>query len=381
MPVREAAPNIKTGTASTPCPFGREQKFGEDGTMKKILLAIGALVYMTTAGADTAHAQMLQLDTAIRNATAEISAVFERDSGVAVVAMQSDSTRMSDRIINEMIVSFMGMQHARGFTVVNRIQLDTFAAQLNFSTADLIDDAAAQSLGILMSARYVVTGTFEAEANFFRLSFWVINVETAEVISAHTANVQNDGLVASLMDPAAGLAPAAGTRPPHWGPRQPRAPDRPRVNRVSGEVSFTSGLPSLDSFGLGFGLRYERNIGQVFSMSGLLLYNFFVDFGVMVTARLFAGDSPFYFEGGLGVGWGSGWTEERIWVDDPWGGRWSRGEDWVSYAGVMFSLGIGLRLGGRTGSFFVNPFISIFPLVPGPETFRFRAGVGAGWAW
>ena len=204
--------------------------------MKKVLLAVCALTFMSAFGAGTAHAQ-IQLNAAIQNSAGELSAAFERNFGVAVLAVYSDSARMSDHIVTEMIVAFMMMQHAHGISVVNRMQLNTFAAQLGFGTADLIDDETAQSIGSRMNVRFVVTGTFEQLAGFFRLSVQVMDVETLAVHGTHV-DVQADGMVASLME-IVHVPPVqvAGTHLPtqehqdplmHQEPREPRRPREPR---------------------------------------------------------------------------------------------------------------------------------------------------------
>ena len=211
--------------------------------MKKTLLAIVALAYMAAFAVETAHAQ-LQLNAVIQNSATELSAAFERGYGVAVLAMHSDSAQMSDHIINEMIVAFMTMQHARGITVVNRLQLNAFAAQHGFDTASLIDDATAQSLGTLMNVRYVVTGAFEPHASVFRLSVRVMDVQTASTRSTHT-DVQVDGLVASLMGIADRPIQVAETRTPRE-PRRPQEPWEPRGGSLGFGPVFNAASGSTD---------------------------------------------------------------------------------------------------------------------------------------
>jgi len=174
--------------------------------MKKILLVICALA----VGISAVHAQQ-QLNVAIQGSVGELSGAFENGSMVTVLAMYSDSALMSDHLISEMLVALMSMQHARGITVVNRVQLNTFAAQLNFDTAGLIDDALAGSIGSQMYVRYVITGAFEPSGDFFRLRLQVIDIQTSALRSTQTY-VQNDGLVASLMGIEYSPAQIARTR-------------------------------------------------------------------------------------------------------------------------------------------------------------------------
>jgi len=331
--------------------------------MKKILLAVFALVYMTVLAVDTAQAQA-QLNVAIQNSVGELAAIFERDTGVAVLAIHSDSAQMSDHIINEIIVAFMGIQHARGITVVNRMQLNTFAAQLDFNTAGLIDDTAAQSLGTLMNVRYVVTGTFELREDFSRFSVQIMDMETMAIRSTYT-DIQIDGLIASLLGIEYSPAQVVEVRSPRREPREPRYP--PRANWLSAEITA-----------VGLGVRYERHINDVFTVGGTIFlsstnydtltttaYEWSEIIGGLATVRLFPGGFPFYLEAGFGFGL----VGYDVLHEDGDGG-------------VLLSLAAGVRLGGRTRGFFVNPFVSIIPLVLTPvDHVHIRAGIGLGWAW
>ena len=322
--------------------------------MKNFLLGSGILVCMLTFAAGTAHAQTANLGSAIRNAADELSAGMEPDTRVAVISMRADSMRMSAHLLDEMIMAFVDTQR---FLVVNRAQLELVAAELHLGLDGWIDDATAQSIGRLAGVQFIFTGAFEPFGDIYRLRIQAIEVETAIIRRIHVANVRNDAVVSTLLG-------AAGREPPR---RAPRDPDQPGVNWLSMEVSYTSGLlPNFLAHGQGVGIRYKRDINELFSMGGVLLYNFPGDSGILVTARFFLGGSPFYLEGGLGFGIGA-------WEAPP-------GDEHI-YAGVMLSLGTGARLGGRTGGFFVNPFATVFPLVPDPGDTRFRVGIGVGRAW
>jgi len=158
---------------------------------------------------------------------------------------------------------------------------------------------------------------------------------------------------------------------------------RPRVNWLSVEGSIAGG-----------GIRYERDLNNVFTLGGTawLDYNFFARpaFGAMVTSRLFLG-RVFYVELGLGLGtveWEEyyHWQEQYLhqWHDgwqwrEEWRWRQRSGRQWTSTFGPMIAPAIGLRLGGQTRGFFANPYISL-PLVLGAPVLV-RAGIGLGWAW
>jgi len=323
--------------------------------MKKLLLL---LVCTLALGAKTVDAQAVSLSDAIRNASVELSAGVGPNTRVAVVSMRADSVRMSNHLIDEMIMAFVATQR---LLVVNRAQLDIIAAELHLGLDGWIDDATAQSIGRLAGVQTIFTGAFEPFGNIYRLRIQAIEVETAIIRNIHTVDVRNDDSVSALLG-------AAGRTPPR------RDPDQPRVNWLSAEASSTSGLLNYRGLGFGFGLRYERDVNEFFSMGVVFLFNFDWDFGALGTARLFLFGSPFYLEAGIGAGFG----HRRIRVYSPDHGHIGTHE--VPSRGLMLSLGAGARFGGRTGGFFANPFFSVFPVVP-TEGIRFRGGIGMGWAW
>ncbi|MCL2190559.1 MAG: hypothetical protein FWB79_01045 [Treponema sp.] len=322
--------------------------------MKKFLLILACALAL---GAKAAEAQTARLGDAIRNAAEELSAGMAPDTRIAVISMRADSARMSNHLIDEMIMAFVNTQRV---LVVNRAQLDLIAAEMHLAIDGLIDDATAQSIGRLAGVQFIYTGAFEPFGNIYRLRIQAIEVETAIIRRIHTANVWNDAVVSTLLGTAGRDPSRRGPRETR-APREPRDPDNPRVNWLSAEVSYTLNTPSEVWPGLGFGLHYERDLNELFSIGALLLYNVPFEFGALVTARFFLPGSPFYLEAGVGAGFNQHW--------------W----DWV---GAMLSLGAGARLGGRTGGFFANPFVSVFPLAPESASFRFsRVGVRAGWVW
>jgi len=181
--------------------------------MKKSVFLTAVLAFAMTAGIGTAHAQQVGIDAAIRRVAEELSAVIGSGAGVAVLSMQTGSARMSDYLIDETIGALTWQQGGRGFTTMSRAQFDQGMGGLHINMAGPVDNTTVQTVGRLLGVRYIVTGTFEPLADFFRLRVQLIEAETAAIRSMYTADVQNDSLVAYLMGgarPAAAHAPAAG---------------------------------------------------------------------------------------------------------------------------------------------------------------------------
>jgi len=374
--------------------------------MKKVFFVTGMLAFMTTFTAAAAHAVSVGLDEAIGNSVERLSAGMGSGAGVTVLSMQAGSTRMSNFLIDEMNRAFVD---SGSFAVVNRTQLDLLAGQLYFSISEWVrgttppqiersqgvrstwanvsPEGAAGSIARYMGVQYVVMGTFELEPRreFFRFRAQAFEAETGEIRAVYTANVESSDVIAFLLaardaEPLIAYMPQqayeqeATYEPQPLTPfarRQPREPrerrtvtaDEPRVNWFSAEVTV-----------VGVGLRYERDINNVFTMGGTVWFsttNVFEDtpvyyIGAMITARFFLGSSPLYFE--LGAGFGNI-------GQDVYHEQW--GYDWESTNGLMIAPAIGLRFGGQTAAgLFANPFISL-PLVLGEDSF-FRFGIGLG---
>lgn len=163
---------------------------------------------MLAVGVKTAHAQQVNIDIAIRSTAERLSASIGRGATVTVLTMQTDSPRMSDYLINETINALTVLQGGQGFTTVNRAEFDLRMGGLHVNM--IINDATIRAAGGILDARYVIIGTFEPLAGFFRFRTQIIQVATAAVRDIHTVDVQNDGLVAYLMG---GTVPASTARP------------------------------------------------------------------------------------------------------------------------------------------------------------------------
>jgi len=188
--------------------------------MKRTLATVALLAWSAGLALTPALAQQVSLDSAIRNAAEDLSAGIGRGNRVAVIAMESDSGGMSGYLVSEMIHALVRLQSGRGFTVMDRAQLDLLLDQLEFDMSDFVDNNTAQRVGRFMGVQFVVVGDFEPVGGFFRFRARVIEVETAAIRGSYAASVQNDEIIASLR----------GATPPAQQPGS-QAP-----GRASGEV-------------------------------------------------------------------------------------------------------------------------------------------------
>jgi len=180
---------------------------------------------MTAIGVKTAYADQVNIDVAIGRVAEGLAVNIQRGARVAVLAMQSDFERMSDYLIDETITALTMLQGGRGFTTINRAQFEQLMGGLQIDTTGIVGDATIQAAGRVLNVRYIITGTFEPLAGFFRFRAQLIDVQTLAVRGIHTANIQNDSLVAYLT--GGRPAPVAGPVSP---PAQARAANVQQLN-------------------------------------------------------------------------------------------------------------------------------------------------------
>jgi len=176
----------------------------------------------------------------------------------------------------------------------------------------------------------------------------------------------------------------------------------PPRNEIVDTLHMADAIPasrfSIEASLLGGGLRYERDINDIFSVGANVFFNIDIfnsaesfdnmSAGILATTRFFPRgvfprlNVPVYIELGLGYGlmWWSQARERLSW--DWYLGAPAYRTHYESYTGhgLMIAPAIGAVLGGHRGGHFTNPFISF------PMTFsdgfraRVRAGVGLGLA-
>ncbi|MCL2374242.1 MAG: hypothetical protein FWC65_03260 [Treponema sp.] len=153
-------------------------------------------------------------------------------------------------------------------------------------------------------------------------------------------------------------------------PDEPAADDAqpaPPVRRVRRGMHERANWLSAEGTILGVGIRYERNLNDLFSMGINVFTNLNFDSnssselfysGALGTARFFPGGAIFYLELGAGLGV----------VSDQ--------------QGFMLAPAIGVRNRDQESGFFTNLFVS-FPMIfdDDVQTFGLRGGVGLGFAW
>jgi TolB-like protein len=101
------------------------------------------------------------------------------------IAVLSVSTSTSDRETGTYIMDELEYQlvDARQFKIVDRKTVDSIREEQNFQISGDVDDTSAVSIGKMLGANIVITGTLIARGNEQRISLRALDVKTAQIIT------------------------------------------------------------------------------------------------------------------------------------------------------------------------------------------------------
>jgi hypothetical protein len=155
------------------------------------------------------------LDEAVLRAALRIGADLPVGATVAVIHFRSDTEKLSDYVINELHGAIL---RNRRVTPVkpDEMQLQTIRGELRFNQAGEIEGESVRSIGLLLKAQYLATGSLELTGSGYEIVFTAVDAESAERRSRYSASVNlNDQTLATLLGRTpVGSAPAGASSPP-----------------------------------------------------------------------------------------------------------------------------------------------------------------------
>jgi TolB-like protein len=186
---------------------------------------------------------LLSLDGAIA-ASAEQLGTDLAGRKVAVVAFGSGSEALSEYVMEELSRMLV---NSRALTVVDRRELDLVREELRFQLSGEVSDESARSIGKMLGAEAVVSGSITDLGSVYRFSAKAIDVESAVVPSAPAFDIaRRDSRTAYLLGGAAVRRESATVQPaglPQTGQRiLPR--DLAEVFGVSGVTASFNAVHS-----------------------------------------------------------------------------------------------------------------------------------------
>jgi hypothetical protein len=156
-----------------------------------------------------------ELDAAIREASDYLNGRVPQGSKAVFLNIKSDYPDLSEYLLSALSENAV---NDGVFSVVDRQQLDLIRAELNFQLSGEVSDESAQSIGQMLGAQSIVSGTVGKLGSLYRVQVKSIEVQSAGVQGQWSRNVPNGATVAALTEnfapaPAGGGATAAVARP------------------------------------------------------------------------------------------------------------------------------------------------------------------------
>jgi len=149
-----------------------------------------------------------ELDAAVRETSNYLNKQLPRGDKLAILNIQSDYPALSEYIIDELVANTV---NDRVFTVVDRHQLNTIRAELNFQMSDEVDDATAQALGRMVGAQIIISGAISRIGDLYRLRIRALSVQKAQIEGQFNRNIPDGPTIAALVkSKATGYGNATG---------------------------------------------------------------------------------------------------------------------------------------------------------------------------
>jgi hypothetical protein len=170
-----------------------------------------------------------ELDAAVRETSDYLNKQLPKGNKLLILNVQSDFPALSEYIIDELIANTV---NDRVFSVVDRQQLNTIRAELDFQMSGAVDDASAQALGRMTGAQIIISGAVSRIGDLYRLRIRALSVQSAQIEGQFNRNIPDGPTVTALVKSKAtgygsGTATASAT-----GNRTPASSSAPAVTPV-----------------------------------------------------------------------------------------------------------------------------------------------------
>jgi TolB-like protein len=129
-------------------------------------------------------ANNFDIDDILAKSSNTISKNIPENSIVAIINVSSEDIKTSEYIIEELTVLFV---NSGKYDVVDRVSLDIIRNEQNFQMTGEVDDNSIISIGHILGAGVVITGSIDEEGNRLRLK--VLEVQTARILAMSSERI------------------------------------------------------------------------------------------------------------------------------------------------------------------------------------------------
>ena len=153
--------------------------------MKKSL-AVTVFLLVTLSVYGQTNRTVVQLDAALKNAAEYIDARLPAGSRIALLNLTSESDKFSSYVLDELSINLVD---SRNLNVVDRKDIELIRGEQSFQYSGDADDDAMVSLGRMLGAQYIVSGSFLEIDRAYRIIIRVLNVATGIVEGQYRENI------------------------------------------------------------------------------------------------------------------------------------------------------------------------------------------------
>jgi hypothetical protein len=137
-----------------------------------------------------------ELDAAIRETSDYLNKQLPPGNKLIILNIQSVFPALSEYIIDELIANTV---NDRVFSVVDRQQLDTLRAELDFQMSGAVSDESAQNIGQMLGAQIIISGAVSRIGDLYRLRVRALSVQSAQIEGQFNKNIPEGPTVAALV--------------------------------------------------------------------------------------------------------------------------------------------------------------------------------------
>jgi TolB-like protein len=133
-----------------------------------------------TATTDTKPSSGVGMEGAIARASVVFVGELPANSTIAVISISANNPDLAAFAIDELEYQLVT---ARQFTIVDRKTLDSIRTEQQFQISGEVSDQSAVSIGNLLGASIVITGSITGTGNSQRITLKALEVKTAQIVS------------------------------------------------------------------------------------------------------------------------------------------------------------------------------------------------------
>jgi hypothetical protein len=163
----------------------------------------------------------MDMDAAVREAAAQMEAKIPSKTMAALVSVASPSTAFSTQVLTRLESAIVS---SGKLVLVDRANLDKVREEQGFQLSGEVDDESAKSIGKLLGAGAIVTGSLADLGDVYSLTLKAINIETATVAVSYLADLAKSTRIETLLASGGGAGTVTRTTQTGGSAAAPPAP-------------------------------------------------------------------------------------------------------------------------------------------------------------